>query len=471
MRPTDPLSPREAEVVALLLEGKSNKQIAADLGIADGTVEFHLTNIYAKLQVGSRAEAILKLGKSPGGSIPEEPGKSRVAKMGESAENDEKLILTRRFPMKNLIYLSSVILLLMILLAGPVFSGLRANSVDVSPSPTIGMTQMIATATLTPPAVSPKESILIQIRQLVDEYEQNIQSEKKNGKVKFDKDPQTGEDIFLFQDESYQTVQRLNEKLWEKINPLQTLYAQIYRDEIRPTPFPTQASAEENKAYYDHLDIAASCTSIVQPGDSALKISIYSPDDGKYVHPVFGDPDARCTVFGQMMEEFRVAPLLAKVNKDADRTTIRQIMGKPEMTLVFQSIASFANATGRSAALYVDEAGTNYYVDVETARLDQIEPKFSSHPNIPASEVKSVDELRGIASQFALTNSPRLAALKPVLTYEEGGKVSIYFFTWRYNSRDWRGTDWAMMPPFIQVGVLSNGEIATYINTLDLFKE
>jgi len=58
------LSKRERDVVDLLLQGKSNKQIAVILDIAETTVEFHLRNIYAKLQVSSRAEAILKLGKS-----------------------------------------------------------------------------------------------------------------------------------------------------------------------------------------------------------------------------------------------------------------------------------------------------------------------------------------------------------------------------------------------------------------------
>ena len=60
------LSKRQREVVELLLQGKSNKQIALALGITESTVEFHLKNVYAKLQVSSRAEAILKLGKSTG---------------------------------------------------------------------------------------------------------------------------------------------------------------------------------------------------------------------------------------------------------------------------------------------------------------------------------------------------------------------------------------------------------------------
>lgn len=58
------LSSREQEVVKLLLEGKSNKLIALSLGISERTVEFHLKNIYAKLQVSSRVELILKLGDS-----------------------------------------------------------------------------------------------------------------------------------------------------------------------------------------------------------------------------------------------------------------------------------------------------------------------------------------------------------------------------------------------------------------------
>jgi LuxR family transcriptional regulator, maltose regulon positive regulatory protein len=60
------LSKREKDVIELLLQGKSNKQIALTLGISESTVEFHLRSVYRKLQVSSRAEAILKLGKSTG---------------------------------------------------------------------------------------------------------------------------------------------------------------------------------------------------------------------------------------------------------------------------------------------------------------------------------------------------------------------------------------------------------------------
>ena len=54
-------SEREEGVISLLLEGKSNKQIALALKISIRTVEFHLGNIYSRLQVSSRSEAIIKL--------------------------------------------------------------------------------------------------------------------------------------------------------------------------------------------------------------------------------------------------------------------------------------------------------------------------------------------------------------------------------------------------------------------------
>jgi len=56
-RPTHGLSPRELEVLRLVAEGRSNRQIAATLVISEHTVARHLQNIYAKLRVASRAGA------------------------------------------------------------------------------------------------------------------------------------------------------------------------------------------------------------------------------------------------------------------------------------------------------------------------------------------------------------------------------------------------------------------------------
>ena len=52
------LSERELEILKALAGGHSNKQIAKQLWLAEQTVKFHLTNIYRKLEVGSRTEAI-----------------------------------------------------------------------------------------------------------------------------------------------------------------------------------------------------------------------------------------------------------------------------------------------------------------------------------------------------------------------------------------------------------------------------
>lgn len=52
--PLDKLSSREKAVVALLLQGLRNKDIASELGLTEGTVKAHLHNIYDKLEVTSR---------------------------------------------------------------------------------------------------------------------------------------------------------------------------------------------------------------------------------------------------------------------------------------------------------------------------------------------------------------------------------------------------------------------------------
>lgn len=55
--PFDDLTPRETEILGLLAEGQSNKVIARNLGISDGTVKLHVKAILRKLDVHSRVEA------------------------------------------------------------------------------------------------------------------------------------------------------------------------------------------------------------------------------------------------------------------------------------------------------------------------------------------------------------------------------------------------------------------------------
>ena len=55
--PFSTLTPREHEILCLLAEGQSNKLIARNLGISDGTVKLHVKAILRKLGIHSRVEA------------------------------------------------------------------------------------------------------------------------------------------------------------------------------------------------------------------------------------------------------------------------------------------------------------------------------------------------------------------------------------------------------------------------------
>jgi len=53
------LSPRQQEVVVLIANGNSNKQIASLLGLSDGTVKTHISSILRILNVNNRTQAVL----------------------------------------------------------------------------------------------------------------------------------------------------------------------------------------------------------------------------------------------------------------------------------------------------------------------------------------------------------------------------------------------------------------------------
>jgi DNA-binding NarL/FixJ family response regulator len=56
----DPLSTRELEILRLLAGGATNREIALQLFIAEGTVKNHVTNIFSKLDVTDRTRAAIK---------------------------------------------------------------------------------------------------------------------------------------------------------------------------------------------------------------------------------------------------------------------------------------------------------------------------------------------------------------------------------------------------------------------------
>ncbi|QLG13279.1 response regulator transcription factor (plasmid) [Deinococcus sp. D7000] len=55
-----PLTEREQEVLRGLAAGHPNKRIGSQMGISEGTVKVHVSNILAKLSVGNRTEAVLR---------------------------------------------------------------------------------------------------------------------------------------------------------------------------------------------------------------------------------------------------------------------------------------------------------------------------------------------------------------------------------------------------------------------------
>jgi DNA-binding CsgD family transcriptional regulator len=55
------LSPAERRIAVLVPSGKTNKEIAADLGLSYKTVKFHLTMVFKKLEVSNRVQLATRI--------------------------------------------------------------------------------------------------------------------------------------------------------------------------------------------------------------------------------------------------------------------------------------------------------------------------------------------------------------------------------------------------------------------------
>lgn len=133
-------SKKEKEVIKYLLEGKTNKQIAQILGISVRTVEFHLGNIYARLNTRSRTETVVKLTemglhKSTGKSTGRDLRGSTVAEKDIPVNNGENQI-KRRFTMKNLLIGITVGILSTLLIVSTILYVDRTNRVEMA-TPTL----------------------------------------------------------------------------------------------------------------------------------------------------------------------------------------------------------------------------------------------------------------------------------------------------------------------------------------------
>ena len=60
------LSPQEKRILALVVEGKTNKEIAKSLSLSDKTVKNYLSNAFQKLNVGRRSQAAALFTRSVG---------------------------------------------------------------------------------------------------------------------------------------------------------------------------------------------------------------------------------------------------------------------------------------------------------------------------------------------------------------------------------------------------------------------
>lgn len=152
-------SERERDVIKLLLQGKSNKQIALALGVSQSTVEYHLKNVYRKLQVSSRTEAVLRLGKSIGDSATSELGKSTVEVDDKPADNGGKSISTRRLSMNKMYVIIGGSLLTTALVIVFVLAKMSAQNTGVLATIQTSATSIIQLSTETPLPPTPTATL------------------------------------------------------------------------------------------------------------------------------------------------------------------------------------------------------------------------------------------------------------------------------------------------------------------------
>ena len=83
------LSKREIEVVMLVLEGSTNREVAHKLCVAEKTVKFHLTNVYKKLNISRRSQIFWKLPLADFISINEKPAEREAPSAANPSLTDK----------------------------------------------------------------------------------------------------------------------------------------------------------------------------------------------------------------------------------------------------------------------------------------------------------------------------------------------------------------------------------------------
>jgi len=139
------LSDREIEVLRLVGQGKSNKEIAMDLDISVNTVKVHIGNIFQKISVTSRTEATLfaiehGIIKSPANQITEEEQVTPVIEVQEIKPTWQEVISRKRwlFLVLGLLILAS----LYVIIAKPAFLMPRQNPAAIPSQNWVEMASM-----------------------------------------------------------------------------------------------------------------------------------------------------------------------------------------------------------------------------------------------------------------------------------------------------------------------------------------
>jgi DNA-binding CsgD family transcriptional regulator len=165
MDSSDQFSKRELDVIELLLQGKSNKQIAFILHLTPRTIEYHLTNIYNKLGVGSRSEAVLKLTQSNLRLSANENEEiiriSTIELHDNSSNNQDKQITSWRKNMKK--YIAIFSLLILIALIYIVLRVVQSPSVNLSEhntQPTTSINPILSASTQTENVIIPTSTLI-----------------------------------------------------------------------------------------------------------------------------------------------------------------------------------------------------------------------------------------------------------------------------------------------------------------------
>ena len=142
---TNLLSDREIEVLRLVGQGKSNKEIAMDLDISVNTVKVHIGNIFQKINVTSRTEATLfaiehGIIKSPGNQTIEEEHELPSAERQETKTPWQKLISQKRWLLLVLVLL--IIAGLYLVIAKPAFLMPRQTPAEIPQQKWVDMASM-----------------------------------------------------------------------------------------------------------------------------------------------------------------------------------------------------------------------------------------------------------------------------------------------------------------------------------------